>query len=128
MITNKFIEKVGCKSLYQQSTIDWPICASGEAMRRHMHFNPAFINPTKQYGTSPCKLMSVIDFKIDEWAVNTDFAVVLLTSFPEQYRSTQLTKAIDFQSLVGNIGGYVGLFLGKNASSISIHSCTEYYP
>ena len=31
---------------------------------------------------------------------------------PEQMKIISQTQAVDFHSLVGNIGGYIGLFLG----------------
>ena len=128
MIKNVLIEEIGCRPPYQKSTSHWPICTSMEDMLRHKGVNPGLMNPTKQYGIAPCKEMSIIQSKIDKWTVGPghDVRLIVIPSFPEQYRSTQLVKAINVQSLIGNAGGYIGLFLGKNAQSILIRCCTKY--
>ena len=33
--------------------------------------------------------------------------------YPNQYREIKMIQAIDFQTVIGNAGGYIGLFLGK---------------
>ena len=101
IINNKLIEKIGCRSPYQTSMSNWPICTSTEDMLKHKMFNPGIMNPTKKYGIKPCKALSMIDSKIDRWVADPEDNVtfVVMPFFPEQYRSMQLIKAIDVQSL-----------------------------
>ena len=41
-------------------------------------------------------------------------------SYPDDLRIIQQSKEVDAHSLVGNIGGYVGLFLGNRHNSYDI--------
>ena len=37
----------------------------------------------------------------------------MYVSYPDKMTIISQTQAVDFHSLIGNIGGYIGLFLGK---------------
>ena len=72
-----------------------------------------------KYLNQPCEEISKIDFgyieefnwKKENWWIGNDFRVIF--GYPRQVKVIKQSKAIDPNSLVGVIGGYIGLFLGK---------------
>ena len=57
--------------------------------------------------------MSKVDFQYSpakSWLAKTWFGVGIV--YPEQMKIISQSQAVDFHSLIGNIGGYIGLFLG----------------
>ena len=62
----------------------------------------------------PCQEMSQLafdftrEFELPEYE---EFPILIV--FPEKIRAITQSQAIDIHSLIGNIGGYIGLFLGK---------------
>ena len=68
----------------------------------------------------PCKVMANIDYVYEESDFGGDgkgftkgFTVSL--SLPDNVKLIKHSKQIDVQTLVGNVGGYIGLFLGAYA-------------
>ena len=41
----------------------------------------------------------------EKWAI--------LVSYPKEFRIVTQSKEVDIHTLIGNIGGYLGLFMGK---------------
>ena len=66
--------------------------------------------------SKPCGTMSKIDYSYStdpqNWMNNTFFAISVI--YPEQMKIITQEQSVDLHALVGNIGGYIGLFLGKS--------------
>ena len=67
----------------------------------------------------PCEEMSHVFYKhldIDDFIVDM-FGVIdmytLQIAYPEKFKIITQKQDIDIHALIGNIGGYIGLFLGK---------------
>ena len=60
----------------------------------------------------PCTSASTMIFSYDEDEYKSKrsdwFHVILL--YPNQYREIRMVQAIDLQTVIGNAGGYIGLF------------------
>ena len=90
-----------------------PICNTQEEIKRST-FGLLEIKSKKGY-VKPCLGMSKVDFQYstDSSELNeTWFGLYMV--YPEQMKIISQSQAVDFHSLVGNIGGYIGLFLGIN--------------
>ena len=62
----------------------------------------------------PCQEMPRIDF-VNNKGVNTFkgyFIVMLNIKYPQDAKIITQSRAVDVNALIGNIGGYIGLFLG----------------
>ena len=60
----------------------------------------------------PCQGMSKIDTEFINKFPQTKDAFIFTIGYPEQVKVIKQSQAVDGHSLVGNIGGYIGLFLG----------------
>ena len=68
-----------------------------------------------RYYPTPCEGMSNIVFSADGVPLNiTDNLPRIYFAYHEKIKIIQQIKSVDIHSLIGNIGGYIGLFLGKN--------------
>ena len=53
------------------------------------------------------------EFDFNATAENGELMTGFGLEFPEQIKIITQSKAVDINSFIGNIGGYIGLFLGK---------------
>ena len=109
-VMNDHLDKVGCKALYHKTSKKLRLCESKEKLKEAISF------PFKQIThTKPCTSAATISFTFEEyeaevWGIDL-FSVNIF--FPMHYKEITMVKAIDFHSAIGNSGGYIGLFLGK---------------
>ena len=61
----------------------------------------------------PCRRMTSVSYEAYALKSSEEF-VTFKISFPKEIKIIRQTKAVNFQSFVGNVGGYIGLFLGKH--------------
>ena len=62
----------------------------------------------------PCQGMSKIDYDyFDDSIPTTKGYLKIMIGYPEQVKIISQSQAVDVHTIVGNIGGYIGLFLGK---------------
>ena len=118
-ILDQHINKVGCRAPYQQtSNKNTSICATPKKMERSIFQWP--ISESK-YGT-PCQSISTMDYKMRHLPKNSDKenssyvdkeALMFTISFPDKIKFITQSQKINSESLIGYIGGYVGLFLGR---------------
>ena len=109
------IKVIGCRAPYHTLMSDMAaICQNKEKMKS------AYIslsdNDHNKYYPSPCQTMSNIAYAYEEYVENGSwgngsFKVIIIPT--DTYKMIEQSKAIDMQALIGNIGGYIGLFLGK---------------
>ena len=102
-----------CILPYFKSFKNFPKCNTSEKIRSSAFKYP--VVRTKYYPIS-CQRLSKIAYQ-RTWVDNAylgfeDDELAIGIIYPQYFRSIELTKAVDVHSLVGNIGGYVGLFLG----------------
>ena len=110
IMIEKQIAKVGCRPPYLTGFDDYPICNTQDEMK--MSKIDFSIIKNKKY-VRPCLGMSKVDFQYSpakSWLAKTWFGVGIV--YPEQMKIISQSQAVDFHSLIGNIGGYIGLFLG----------------
>ena len=105
------IEKAGCKALYHKLEDDLPICDGFEELATFDLTNllrEKFIPPCDEISPVPFKLQRTgpIDFSLGLYSLNV--------GYPGKIKLITQQKAIDIHALIGNIGGYIGLFLGNS--------------
>ena len=110
MLLDDHLKKVGCKAPYHKTNKNMEICDGKEKISLANFDLIGRERPIK-----PCTSASTIIFSYDEYEYNfkgSDWFHVVL-HYPTQYRETKMVQAIDLQTVIGNAGGYIGLFLGR---------------
>ena len=102
------IDKVGCKAIYHNLKDDTPICSDYEKLNQF-----ELLNLIQSKFLPPCEEIPQVPFKF----VSTGFDVSLGLypfgiGYPRKMKLITQQRAIDIHALIGNIGGYIGLFLG----------------
>jgi hypothetical protein len=129
LILDAFLSDLGCKPFYLQSSLELPVCT------KNVEYSQFDLESRKEekkpiHHTGPCreiqKLFHQFQFDTDfrNWtqakkepekflAVENQIPFTFKIYFQgSTYKLIEHVKAYDFQSLVGNVGGYIGMFLG----------------
>ena len=112
-VMNDYIEKNGCRAPYQNTTNDTPVCSTIKGMKG------AYYDLLLKIGEKPpCTSIKNIMYNYEEikdysnWGGHgPDYFWISLT-FPNEFKEISQERAVDMQTVIGNAGGYVGLFLG----------------
>ena len=110
-VLEQHIKHYGCRAPYHANFKQFPLCSTKQQIKESI-YEVSFLQT--QYSTMPCQSMSRVDFVFsdDDFGGNgTEF--VLEISYPYQLKIITQSKAVDIHTLIGNIGGYIGLFIGK---------------
>ena len=111
-ILRSIIESVGCKPSHWILDGDYPICNNMTAMKRANILkwdlpDLAFLKSLP----IPCEQVQAIAVT-PQLTKSPDLPVLVLAFKSANYKEIHHVRAFDFESLVGNMGGYVGLLLG----------------
>ena len=109
----QLVKIVGCSPIYWVTSLQFPICNEKEQyVQLEKLINKKTSNADNSDGFKlPCRqiMKAFYDATLDSSAGNFKIAV----QFNEpKYRETKHVEAFDFQSLIGNGGGYLGMILG----------------
>ena len=110
------LEEVGCKPPWWKEIKDFPVCRSKEHIRMFSDFN------LSNY-VRPCQSIQKILYTYQDFGLVEDWTQewldevynmfeVMLEFQDGTYMEIQQIRAYSIQDLVGDIGGYLGLFLG----------------
>ena len=115
MVLEHHIEKVGCRAPYQRPHKGYDVCNSQEKIEQSIY---RYEIASKIY-PPPCERIAKIDYKDQAGQVSSvnNETWMFYLSFPKGIKVITQSKEIDGHALLGNIGGYIGLFLGKNFST-----------
>ena len=110
LVLKKHIEKIGCTAPYHGSYNSFPRCRNKTEMKNYLY---DLDKAKKDYYPPACNRISKMI--ISYYAQSSEdhqlfYAVGYLN---EWMKIIHQSKEVDIHSLIGNIGGYVGLFLGK---------------
>ena len=114
-LQNHHIRQVGCRAPYQKEPNNVSICSSQTDIKNAL-FDGWNLNG--KYLASPCQEMPKIGYKhtfVLSRSSSRPRAKIysMYVSYPDKMTIITQTQAVDFHSLIGNIGGYIGLFLGN---------------
>ena len=73
----------------------------------------------RNYEQEPCTEMSSIVFKAETLASENE-SLRFIFKHPVKAKVIKQIKSVDLHALIGNIGGYIGLFLGTLVNSVSV--------
>ena len=112
LVLKKHLESVGCRTPYISQYPAFPICNTKTEAKK-AYFNGWSLQ--KYYTNDPCQEMPTIDYTRQTTPVRTQNIKTynLWVSYPFKGKIITQQREVDAQTLVGNIGGYIGLFLGK---------------
>ena len=102
-------DAVGCSPPYHKSSK--PVCTlQKEIMDSRYELNEI----RNRYIPPPCEEMSSIAFSAEHLEISKNSKnFEFYYNYPDKTKVIQQVKAVDFQTLIGNIGGYIGLLLGN---------------
>ena len=126
MIMREAAKIASCVPPHLNTSLDYPTCNSAEKMK--FFFKPGITNnlvpsSVRQKLLEPCIRLQSAAFNIlleqrqskCGRIVSTDEESSAQVGFifkNERYREIRYTQKFDIESLIGNVGGYIGLFLG----------------
>lgn len=107
LVFKKHIRNIGCKAPYHDFYQNVPICSNEEELKawHKMIFK-------RQDEKMPCQTMPRIDYDFLSHPVAVDNVIQINTGYPKEAKIITQSRAVDSDALIGNIGGYIGLFLG----------------
>ena len=97
--------------LYQRNKINLPVCTEKEKMKTA---NAPLEKATTEGFPQPCNSITNINFfysEMDYGGNGSTFSVRII--MPTRFKHIIQTKAIEIETLIGTMGGYLGLFCGK---------------
>ena len=112
ILERRHTKNVGCRAPYQTSQIEFPLCKTRNKMKQSLFDGQAL---GEEY-LNPCREMPniIYNYGLDKPEENFGDNIVLYVSYPDKWKIITQSQAVDVHTLIGNIGGYIGLFLGKN--------------
>lgn len=106
-------ESKQCRTPYHGANWNMKKCNNVKELRAA---KTDFLEVRKKYFPKPCNRISKADINYHGYSdlsgLGTEFKLIL--SYPEEIRVITQSKEIDVHALLGNIGSYIGLFLGTN--------------
>ena len=114
ILLNDHLNGIGCKAPYQNANRYWKICESAEKIKAANYFTPDSYR-------NPCTSAEAFAFEYQILEVNQSGAdwFHVNIEYPKRIKEITMVKEVDFQSMIGNAGGYIGLFLGN--CNVSAH-------
>ena len=120
IMLKRHIERHGCRPPYIMSYNQSNICSTEQKIKESRYDIDGFNNFEGEKQTLvPCRRMINADYEIEVYENQTpDFdpdlvPLQFLIWFPYQSKIITQTKAVNGQTFISNVGGYIGLFLGK---------------
>ena len=110
-----FLSSVGCRPPYIEQHKEFPSCNTSKEVNRAYYDGWSYAKNNKDHLLEPCQEMPFINYKHDvklEGSGNGSKSYLLSVSYPPLAKMISQSQAVDAHSLIGNIGGYIGLFLG----------------
>ena len=119
---DEHLDQVGCKAPYQKTDKNLKICESKEKMKAAYFDTWSKINSMKSCTSASFTFTSKeaeLDWRIKLKLKELNYDVFSIrVKYPDEYKEIVMVKKIDMQTVIGNSGGYIGLFLGNIISKV----------
>jgi hypothetical protein len=118
MTLRNHLNKVGSKTPDQISNETWPICRSQEKMNEaRLHLNSNNVHPCKEvesvdYDMGESEELSSHSYKTFQGQYWKNWICLVYRVLNPRFKVVLQKKEVDFQALIGYIGGYIGIFTG----------------
>ena len=110
LVLSKHYIDIGCVPTYLETHQIVPMCSTMGEFKRWSNILTTIRN---QHDYLPCQQMPRIDFNLYEGDYDRNEKLMTISiRFPEQVKIITQSRAVNIDALIGNIGGYIGLFLG----------------
>ena len=119
-VLEKVMEQVGCRPTFWSYINDLPICKTKNDLEK-INKQMANILIIKSLDANdhppPCQVIHNMQIDYEEYDLfgeetQNDFFIIDITQGVEYFKEIEQVRAYDEETLIGNSGGYVGLFLG----------------
>ena len=111
---NQHITSMGCRPPYLRAQTAVPVCNTTKMMKKSK-FEITEIKSAKNL--QDCQIISNVKWERVNVSLpnyyNPETSLILGIVFPQNIKIITLSKEVDIHTLIGNIGGYIGLFLGN---------------
>lgn len=108
LVLKKHVRSNGCRPPYIGKYNWFPICNSSEDIKRATYdFNEA----RTMYYPKACQRISNLYKEVKMYTIEHGLWKIGIV-YPEEVRIITQSKEVDIHTLIGNIGGYIGFFLG----------------
>ena len=112
-ILNHYMNTQGCRYPYLGWNFSLPLCnLSNKTQTSKLTYGKAKVLTLSKtsHCSKPCHRISKIRYDFGRYKL-TSFTIFM--KYPEEIKVITQSKEVDIHSLIGNVGGYIGLFLGK---------------
>ena len=113
LLLEKHIKNVGCRAPYQQLYQKFPICSTLEQMKNSYFDDLGSLSLTNDYNRVPCQVIPDVPYTYPQMPNKTQGFTITIV-YPHNVKIVTQSQAVDVHSLIGNIGGYIGLFMGNS--------------
>ena len=119
LVAREHIVQNGCRPPYLAPYKEIPTCNTQEKLKNAVY---DLRGVRKKYLSVACERMSKISWvtSSDEYENNSTTWIFSIT-YPDHVRIIIQSKEVDIHTLIGNIGGYIGLFLGNIEFAYHVH-------
>ena len=107
LVLNRHTTSVECESPYQRQ--NGKLCTTKRAMKSSQY--EVDIAKAK-YLPPPCQEITDVKYKTNKLLNLPDRAPVISVIYPNLMKLISQNQSVNIHALIGNIGGYIGLFLG----------------
>lgn len=111
-VMKKHVERFGCKPAYLNIFGNYSICTEKDKIQE-ARFDSYLI---QNVSIKPCTTLENVNYRYEEEALESESyknLYIIQIVFPDTFKEIVHMKAVDIQTVIGNAGGYVGLFCGK---------------
>ena len=127
IVMQKIMHRVGCKPPHWKIHTSLKPCSTREEIAQFKW--PTYA--TLQNFPPPCQVIEKLQYEYEEYddkySKNNASWFGISLFFPEpSYKEIKQVQAYDFESFIGNTGGYIGLFLGYALLSLPAFIATLY--
>ena len=113
MVREKHIVSNNCRAPYFRPFQNFSKCSTKKTLKSSIYEDVAV---REKYYPASCQRLSKISYEViksKNYTTNkTDPSLHLWLKYPKYFRIITQSKQVDIHTLIGNIGGYIGLFLG----------------
>ena len=110
MVANTHVNHVGCRHPYIKPYRDYKLCKTQEKLKSGSY---SFNKIRKRYLPISCERFSRLSYQPETTYLESNATWGFSIMYPDYAEVITQSKEVDIHQLIGNIGGYVGLFLGK---------------
>ena len=108
LVLEKHIRSTGCRAPYQSPYKEFPICSTMEDIKNSIY---EYHEVRSKYYPKACQRISKIDLHVEASTAKGKYEFVI--DYPDDLKLITQNKEVDAHALIGNMGAYIGLFLGN---------------